>query len=51
MALKDHVLHYPAPLPMPLSWVNSEPKMQENEEQADKMKCEIYRLQLQGFHL
>ncbi len=44
MALKDHVLHYPAPLPMPLSWVNSEPKMQENEEQADKMKCEIYRM-------
>lgn len=44
MTLKEHVLHYHAPLPMPLSWVNSEPKMQENEEQADKMKCEIYRM-------
>lgn len=44
MALKEHALHYPAPLPMPLSWVNSEPKLQENEKLADKMKCEIYRM-------
>ncbi|WAM22517.1 MAG: hypothetical protein OI715_00065 (plasmid) [Candidatus Methanoperedens sp.] len=44
MTLKEHVLHYPAPMPMPLSWVNSEPKMQENEKLADKMKCEIYRM-------
>ncbi len=31
MAIKERICHFPAPPPMPLSWVNLESKMQENE--------------------
>lgn len=41
--MKDHITHYPAPQPMPLSWVNDDPKMQKNEELSEKLKCRIYR--------
>lgn len=42
--MKDHLYHYPASQPMPLSWVNTDPKMQKNEELSEKLKCRIYRM-------
>ncbi len=41
--MKDHITHYPAPQPMPLSWVNDDPRMQKNEGLSEKLKCKTYR--------